>query len=108
MDIIDYIQTNISKNIKIAEIADAFGYNPKYLSHLFVEIRNIPLKQFIISQKMDAANFMLADNDKTVSQIASDLGFSDVHNFARAYKKYTGLTPSEYRNAFAKRMLFHV
>jgi AraC-like DNA-binding protein len=57
---------------------------------------------------MDAANFMLADNDKTVSQIASDLGFSDVHNFARAYKKYTGLTPSEYRNAFAKRMLFHV
>ena len=108
LDIIDYIQTNISKNIKISEIADAFGYNPKYLSHLFVEIRKIPLKQFIISQKMDAANFMLADNDKTVSQIASDLGFSDVHNFARAYKKYTGLTPSEYRNAFAKRMLFHV
>ena len=97
-----------SSNIKISDIADEFGYNPKYLSHLFVEIRNIPLKQFIISQKMDAANFMLADNDKTVSQIASDLGFSDVHNFARAYKKYTGLTPSEYRNAFAKRMLFHI
>lgn len=108
LDIIDYIQTNISKNIKIAEIADAFGYNPKYLSHLFVEIRNIPLKQFILSQKIDAANFMLADNDKTVTQIAADLGFSDVHNFARTYKKVTGLTPSEYRNAFSKRMLFHV
>lgn len=108
LDIIDYIQTNISRNIKISEIADEFGYNPKYLSHLFVEIRGIPLKQFILSQKMDAANFMLADNDKTVTQIAAELGFSDVHNFAKTYKKVTGLTPSEYRNAFSKRMLFHV
>lgn len=108
LDIIDYIQTNISRNIKISEIADAFGYNPKYLSHLFVEIRNIPLKQFILSQKIDAANFMLADNDKSITQIANELGFSDVHNFARMYKKSTGLTPSEYRNAFSKRMLFHV
>ena len=58
LDIIDYIQTNIYRNIKISEIADAFGYNPKYLSHLFAEIRGIPLKQFILSQKMDAANFM--------------------------------------------------
>jgi len=108
LDIIDYIQTNIYRNIKISEIADAFGYNPKYLSHLFAEIRGIPLKQFILSQKMDAANFMLSDGDKAVTEIAAQLGFSDVHNFARAYKKLTGLTPSEYRNAFAKRMLFHV
>ncbi len=108
MDIIDYIQTNLHRNIKIAEIADAFGYNPKYLSHLFAEIRGIPLKQFILSQKIDAANFMLSDNDKAVTAIASELGFSDVHNFARTYKKMTGLTPSEYRNAYAKRMLFHV
>ena len=51
---------------------------------------------------------MLSDNDKAVTEIAAELGFSDVHNFARTYKKITGLTPSEYRNAFAKRMLYHV
>lgn len=98
----------ISTNLRISEIADVFGYNPKYLSHLFAEIRGIPLKQFILSQKIDAANFMLSDNDKPVTLIASELGFSDVHNFARTYKKQTGLTPSKYRNAFAKRLLFHV
>ncbi len=108
LDIIDYINTNISRNIKIAEIADAFGYSPKYLSHLFAQIRGIPLKQFILSQKVDAANFMLSDNDISVTEIAARLGFSDVHNFARAYKNFTGLTPSEYRGAYAKRMLYHV
>ena len=108
LDIIDYIQRNLHRNIKITEIAEKFGYNAKYLSHLFAEIRGIPLKQYILNQKIDAANFMLADNDKPVTDIAAELGFSDVHNFARTYKKLTGLTPSEYRNAFAKRMLFHV
>ena len=107
-DIIDYIQRNLHRNLKITEIAEEFGYNAKYLSHLFAEIRGIPLKQYILNQKIDAANFMLTDNDKPVTEIAAELGFSDVHNFARTYKKLTGLTPSEYRNAFAKRMLFHV
>lgn len=106
-DIIDYIQRNLHRNLKITEIAKEFGYNAKYLSHLFSEIRGIPLKQYILDQKIDAAGFMLCDSDKPITGIAAELGFSDVHNFARAYKKLTGLTPSEYRNAFAKRMLFH-
>lgn len=107
-DIIDYIERNISSNIKISEIATHFGYNEKYLSHLFAEITGIPLKQFILSRKMDAANFMLTDSNKAISDIAKELGFSDSHNFSRAYKSFTGLTPSEYRNAFAGRMLYHV
>lgn len=107
-DIMDYIKTNISKNLKISDIAQAFGYNEKYLSHRFAEIIGIPLKQYILKAKMDTANFMLTDTNKSISEIAGSLGFSDSHNFTRAYKKQTGLTPSEYRNAFSKRLLFNV
>lgn len=105
-DIVDYVKLNASKNLKVADIACHFGYNQKYLSHLFASITGIPLKQFILSTKVDAANFMLTDTNKSVSQIAGELGFLDNHNFSRAYKNVTGLTPSEYRNTFAKRMLF--
>lgn len=106
-DILDYIQLNMYRNIKIAEIAQHFGYNEKYLSHLFANITGVPLKQFILSRKMDAANFMLTDTNMPITDIAKELGFSDNHNFSRAYKGFTGLTPSEYRNAFSKRLLFH-
>lgn len=106
LDIMDYIERNIRGNLKIADIADHFGYNEKYLSHLFADIAGIPLKQFIITRKMDAANFMLSDSNTSITEIASVLGFSDSHNFSRAYKNFTGLTPSEYRNAFAGRMLY--
>ena len=107
-DIADYVRTNISKNLKIGEIADAFGYSSKYLSHLFSEVSGMSLKQFIMNAKIETASFFLTDSDRTVSEIASELGFSDVHNFSRAFKKVTGLSPSTYRNTYAKRMLYHV
>lgn len=107
-DIADYIRRNISKNIKISEIADAFGYSSKYLSHLFSEVRGISLKQFIMSQKIETASFYLTDTDRTITEIASEVGFSDMHNFSRTFKKITGLTPSDYRNTYAKRLLYHV
>ena len=107
-DIVDYVHRNISRNIKISEIADTFGYSPKYLSHLFTEIRGISLKQFIMAQKMETASFYLADSDANISEIAEKLGFSDVHNFSRTFKNLTGLSPSAYRNTYAKRLLYHV
>ncbi len=106
-DIADYIRRNVDKNVKISDIAKAFGYSPKYLSHLFSEIRGISLKQFITAQKIETASFYLTDTDRTITEIASEVGFSDMHNFSRTFKKITGLTPSAYRNTYAKRLLFH-
>ncbi len=106
-DMLDYIEKNLSRNIKVQDIADAFKYNPKYLSHLFYKLCGTPLKQFILKRKIETANFMLSDKDMPIKEIAFNLGFSDVHNFTRAYKKQTGISPSEYRNAFSKRLLFH-
>lgn len=105
-DILDYIEHNITKNIKISDIAEHFGYSEKYLSHLFSEITGTTLKKHILSRKMEFANYMLADSNKAIADIARDLGFTDSHNFSRAYKNFTGVTPSEYRNAFAGRILF--
>lgn len=107
-DIIDFVKLNINRNLKVSDVAAHFGYNEKYLSHLFGTVAGIPLKQFILTNKINAANFMLTDTNKSISVIAHALGFSDSHNFSRAYKKISGLSPSEYRNAFAQRMLFHV
>jgi AraC-like DNA-binding protein len=107
-DITDYIRRNISQNLKTTDIADAFGYSPKYLSHLFSEVRGTSLKQFITSIKIETASFYLTDSDRTITEIAAEVGFSDMHNFSRTFKRVTGLTPSAYRNTYSKRLLYHV
>lgn len=106
-DILDYIETNIYENLKVSDIAEHFGYNEKYISHRFTEISGIPLKQYIMKVKMEKANFLLTDTNESIGDIAKKLSFSDAHNFCRTYKKITGLTPSDYRNAYSKRLLFH-
>lgn len=106
-DIMDYIIYHACENIRVSEIADYFGYNEKYLTTFFRRQSGISLKQFMIQAKMDAAKAELTDTNHSISQIAYNVGFNDSHNFTNAFKKITGLSPSAYRESYAKRALFH-
>ena len=106
-DITDYIIYHACENIRVSQIADYFGYNEKYLTTFFRRQSGISLKQFMMQAKMDAAKAELTDTNHSISQIAYNVGFSDSHNFTNAFKKITGLSPSVYRESYAKRSLFY-
>lgn len=106
-DIIDYISYHACENIRVSQIADYFGYNEKYLSTLFKKLSGISLKQFMLRAKMDVAKAELTDTNHSIAQIAYNVGFNDTHNFTNSFKKITGLSPSAYRESYAKRSLFH-
>lgn len=106
-DIVDYIKWSRSEHIKVSQIADHFGYNEKYLSHLFSKISGISLKQYMLQQKMELAKFLLTDTNQNINEVSLQLGYKDCHNFMKSFKKIVGLTPSEFRNAYAKRLLFY-
>jgi len=106
-DIVDYIKWNQQEQVKVSELADYFGYNEKYLSHLFTTISGVPLKQYILQQKMEMAKFILTDTNQSINEIASHLGYKDCHNFMKSFKKIVGLTATEFRNAYSKRLLYY-
>jgi AraC-like DNA-binding protein len=106
-DIIDYISWRIHENIKVSEIAVYFGYNEKYITTFFKKVNGISLKLYIQNRKMELAKAMLTDTNLPISQIGYDIGFSDNHNFSSAFKKITGQSPSEYRNAYTEGHRFH-
>lgn len=106
-DITDYISWHIAEQIQVEQIADYYGYNPRYLTTMFKKLSGIPLKTYILKQKIELAKALLTDTNDSVSQIAYSIGFQDNHNFSSCFKKNTGLTPTEYRNSFGKRLLFH-
>ena len=106
-DIIDYIRWNISKPIRVSDIAAYYGYNEKYLTTFFKNQSGVSLKTYILNEKMEVAKSQLTDTNQSISQIAYSLGFADNHNFSTCFKKITGFTPSSYRECFAQRLLFH-
>lgn len=99
-ELLNYISSHITSNLKVNAIAHHFGYNEKYLSRYFREFSGISLKQYITNQKIEYANFLLADTSLTINEISLALGFSDYHNFIRVYKSVTAMTPTEYRRIY--------
>lgn len=103
-NIVGYIQQELHTPLKVSDIAEKFDYNEKYLSRLFKQFAGVQLKQYILQQKMKSADFLLVDSSVPVSEIASSLGFSSYHTFERAYVKSHSMTPSEYRQLYAKKI----
>ena len=105
-DIVDYITLNICSNLRVADIADYFGYNEKYLTTYFKKWSKVSIKQFILQTKMEHAKAELSETNHSISQIGYNIGYADPHNFTNAFKKVTGLTPSDFRDSYSKRRLY--
>lgn len=105
-DIVDYITLNICTNLRVSDIADYFGYNEKYLTTYFKKWSKVSIKQFILQTKMEHAKAELSETNHSISQIGYNIGYADPHNFTNAFKKVTGLTPSDFRDSYSKRRLY--
>ena len=94
--LIKYCSNHYREPITLTSVADALGYSPTHLSHLFADKFKIGFSKFILNMRLEDAKKMLR-GDKSVTQIALDCGFGSIRNFKRAFKDATGKTPSEYR-----------
>ncbi len=95
--VFDYIDKHISESIQLSELAGLTYMNKAYFSHLFKKTFGISPQQYIQKKKMDRARMLLADHTLSITEVASDLHFYDSAAFATFFKKYTGMTPKEFR-----------
>ena len=92
-----YIAQHIFKKITLNEIAASIGATPNYLSRLFVSETGYTIHKYILKEKMNIACNMLKYSDYPVSDIANYLSFASQSNFAEIFKKWVGITPTQYR-----------
>lgn len=91
----EIILQNINQPPTIPELARQIGINQCYLKKGFKEMFKSTVYEFVIEQRMQKAKMLLSLNTQSVSQIAEEVGYSNTSNFSNAFKKYTGLYPSE-------------
>lgn len=95
--VINYIDQNLSKPIKLAELADLVGMSESAFSHFFRKKSNITVINYINNLRVAKACQLLADTTNTVAEICFSCGFNNQSNFIRVFKKIKGQTPSDYR-----------
>jgi len=92
-----YIMANIEKKITLHDVADFACISAGYLSTMFKREYKQNMMDFINNLKIEKACELLRENRYYISEISNMLGFEDAYYFSRVFRKYIGLSPSQFR-----------
>lgn len=90
----DYINAQYDSEISVGGIAEMIGIDRTYLSKLFKKEKNISIKEYILTVRMNHATKFLKKG-YSVAETAELVGYNDTFNFSRMYKKKMGHSPIE-------------
>lgn len=99
--LLKYMDEHFTENIPIKDLAAFMGMNEKYFINYFhTHIGKSP-KQYLVDCRMKYSLELLADSANSLSDVASALNFSDQYAFAKAFKKYYGEAPGNFRKHYS-------
>lgn len=93
---IDLIERNYHKNIKLETLAEVFHYNRNYLGKVFIDYTGEYFNTYLDKVRIENGRRLLLQGLK-VYQVAERIGYSNVDYFHSKFKKYEGMSPSAYR-----------
>lgn len=96
MPILRYIFAHSTENLRISDVAKQFGISTRRLSSMFNE-SGILFNNFLNQLRIMRAIEMFSDSNKSIQEIAYEVGFSTPNNFNRVFKRITGVNPSTFR-----------
>ena len=94
---IRYISKNFSTSLSLEELAEQVNLNPAYFSTIFKQSMGSSFKEYLNMVRIEESKRLLTNTDYALLDIAIAVGFEDQSYFSKVFKKYTGLTPKQYR-----------
>ncbi|MEK3737278.1 response regulator [Paenibacillus sp. FSL H7-0941] len=91
-----YIDSHLDTGLSLEQVAKQINLSQGYFSNLFKKVQGISFQQYVMHEKMEKAKAMLISG-RQVQEIAQDLGYEHRRYFSEVFKKYTGMTPSEFK-----------
>ena len=95
-----YIEAHYREKISLDEIASVIGISRYYFSTLFKQAAGTNFSTYLNEIRVNKAKELLRNTNMTVGQVYDQVGFNDQQYFCKTFKKYTGMTVTEYREQF--------
>ena len=93
-----YIEENLEKKITLEDMAECLHANSSYLSRLYKNRSGINLFDDILRKRVEKAKGYMRTTDWKIYQISEAVGFEDTGYFSRVFKRYTKMSPKDFRN----------
>ena len=94
-----WIDENSHREIELDDAARQAGVSPFHFLRLFSGVLGVTPHQYLVRTRLRRAARYLTDDNKTVTDIAYDVGFNDLSNFVRTFHRAAGVSPLKFRQA---------
>lgn len=99
-EILIYLYHNYNKKITVADVTERFYISRTTLSKMFAQSVGDTFLSYLNKLRIKMAATVLRDTTLSVNEVMYRVGFTDSVHFFRTFKKYTGYTPSDYKEKF--------
>ncbi|MFC3418024.1 AraC family transcriptional regulator [Salinicoccus hispanicus] len=95
---LNYIFEHLYDEINLTRLSEASGVHPNYLSSIFRKEVGTTIREYILKSKIEESKLLIQFTDYSLLKISTLMNFYDQSYFTKTFKKYTGMTPNQYKN----------
>ena len=99
-----YIDSHFRESISLTELAKQFGISRSTFCSVFPQFTGMPLQKYVAQKRIKEAQILIRScPEKSISQIATEVGYQDDSTFYRNFLRISGIAPLKYKNNFRYR-----
>jgi AraC family transcriptional regulator len=95
--VLDYIAANSHLDIKLEDLAEVAGMSRFHFARLFRLGMGVTPHRYLMDQRLQQAKALLRLDTRSVSEIAVETGFANAGHFAQSFRRYVGVSPTEWK-----------
>lgn len=94
-----YIRDNLSQPLRLKDVAAYLHISNRHLSRLFADELGRSFSDYVRSERVRQAAFLLSTTDRSIKSVSEETGFATVHYFTSVFKEVLGMTPGEFHKS---------
>jgi len=98
--VLDFMEEHIAEDVSLSALADLVRLSPYHFTRSFKRSVGEPPHRYWVRRRIERAKALLANPNRSVTEIAFDVGFGGSSAFSVAFHRITGQTPTEFRRSF--------
>lgn len=99
IDAAAWIEAHSTEEIDLARVAKRSGISAFHFLRVFANVLGVTPHQYLVRARLKHAARLLTDEERAITDIALDVGFADLSNFVRSFRRAAGFLPREFRKA---------